>query len=73
MIQFPSIPAPTSTKHVRIVDGFCGKNAVQDTAQGEMSMKCYSNGTATFTGRCYCDAGFYWSKYFTACFRKSLI
>ena len=73
LIRYPSILAPNSTASVKIVDGFCLENAVQDKAQGDILMRCFSNGTATFTGRCFCDAGFHWSKHLTACYCKFLV
>lgn len=70
LIRYPSIPAPNSTTSVERWNGFCAKNAVQDKKQGDISMECFSNGTATVSGRCFCDAGFYWSERFTACLSK---
>ena len=73
LIRYPAILAPNSTTNIKVVDGFCVENAVQDKTQGDISMRCFSNGTATVTGRCFCNAGFHWSKHCTACCRKFLV
>ncbi len=74
LIKFPESPAPNSTTSEKLIAGECVANAISRTTANDNIMRCFANGTATFSGGCHCIKGFEkigqscLSKYLSKCF-----
>eukprot|EP00794_Sanderia_malayensis_P015257 gene15257-16832_t len=57
LVQFQETPAPNSSVSVEQINGSCVNNAIPVPSSFDISMNCYSNGTAMFSGKCHCKKG----------------
>eukprot|EP00794_Sanderia_malayensis_P015419 gene15419-16992_t len=58
LVNFQETSAPNSTVAFEHVYGNCVKDSIAVTSDLNNYMKCYSNGTAQYYGKCHCEAGF---------------